>query len=226
MLKIIISDKDYKVPTSWKDITYDRYCEIINFVGTDPIEFISVVSGIPCSTLKNTDVESIGIMTNLFTFVSDVSLLHAFSSYKDGLKIGKQSWHKLERAKNEIKRHKHYLCSAKGIIKIYLDKDIGSESIIKVWGEVNYYLKEINLFFEKYKRLSESDEEDPDEFMAGVKRFEQFGFFAQCVELSRKMGKTYDEVLSMSASQIYETFLYDFEKSDYEKKLYKLKSKQ
>jgi hypothetical protein len=108
------------------------------------------------------------------------------------------------------------------IVKLYLREVIDEKPITEVYGKVNFILNKINRFFEDYKRLGEY-EEDADEFQAGVSRFERFGFFASCVELSRKMGKTYNEVLQMPAREIYQTFLYDFERADYEKTLLKIK---
>lgn len=59
--------------------------------------------------------------------------------------------------------------------------------------------------------------------MAGVDVFNSFGFFPTVVSMSRKMGKGYDEVLHMEADVIYMTLLFDFESSEYEKRLFELK---
>jgi hypothetical protein len=39
------------------------------------------------------------------------------------------------------------------------------------------------------------------------------------------MGKTYDEVLDMKADEIYMTMLLDFEQSEYQKRLMKIKER-
>lgn len=55
--------------------------------------------------------------------------------------------------------------------------------------------------------------------MAGVDRFEVFGFFNTCKFLAREMGKTYDEILMMPAVDVYMTLLHDFEIGEYKKDL-------
>lgn len=225
MIQLTVAGSSYSVPTSWRDITYKTYCDIIKFEGSNN-DFIALLSGIPSTTLQNVDEKSMLMLSELLIFTTDRSFLDRLNYIPENLEqfsIAREEWNKLEKAKQEIQRHKHYICAAAGIIKIYFGKDITNEPIYKVWGQINFVLSEINKFFEKYKRLSEH-EEDADEFQANVKRFEQFGFFAQCVELSRKMGVSYDQVLKMSAGQVYQTFLYDFEKADYEKALYKIRS--
>lgn len=67
-------------------------------------------------------------------------------------------------------------------------------------------------------------EPDADEVMAGVEIFNNFGFFPTMMSLSRKMGVSYDEVLEMPADVVYMTMLIDFESSEYEKRLYEVKS--
>lgn len=230
MITASIGGKDYEVPTSWKDISYSQYCSILNFEGSDGVQFLSLISGIPWATLIKVDAESIGMLTQLFTFVKDYTFLEKYNYMVpelEGFDVGNEKWHKLEKAKLAIKKHKHYVCAAREIFKIYFegpDSDIADMKLHIAWGRINTVLGNINSFFESYKRLNDH-EEDPDEFQAGVGRFEQFGFFASCVELSRKMHRTYNEVLDMPAREVYHTFLYDFERADYEKILYRIKSK-
>lgn len=226
MLKIKIGTEQLDFPASWKDITFDRYCAIVSASIKDEVGFLNAISGIPCDTLKNCDADSIEMLLNLSTFAQDFSLfdkLDIVPSELEGFNVGSQTWFKLEKCKQAIRKQKNYICSAGEIIKVYRDKDISGVPITECWGEINFFLKQINSFFDKYKRLSEH-EETAEEFQAGIKRFEQFGFMAQAIELSRKMGKTYDEVLMLSAQQVYQTFLYDFEKAEYEQKLFNLRN--
>lgn len=60
---------------------------------------------------------------------------------------------------------------------------------------------------------------DEDEQLAGIDRFEAFGFFNTCKFLAREQGKMYDEILLMPAVDIYMTLLHDFEVSEYKKDL-------
>lgn len=227
MITLTIENKEYNVPTTWMDVDYDLFCRIISFKEEEKLsEFVSLVSGIPCSTIENLDTESFLMIESLITFVEDYSFLEKFNVVKEGVSFdpGKDTWWKLEKAKQALQKHSKPIFAMAEVIKIYFNKDILKAPIYLIWGEINYIQSQINKFFEDYKRLGEY-EEDEHEFMANVKRFERFGFFCSCVELSRKMGKTYNEVLNMQAREIYQTFLYDFERSDYEKTLFRLKNK-
>lgn len=62
--------------------------------------------------------------------------------------------------------------------------------------------------------------------MAGVEIFNNFGFFPTMVSLARKQGMKYNEVLEMSADTVYMTLLFDFETSQYEKRLMEIKKAQ
>lgn len=85
-----------------------------------------------------------------------------------------------------------------------------------------FFFAQFNSFAERYKRLREY-EPDADEEVAGVEIFQRFGFFPTLVNLSRKMGMKYDDVLAMEADTIYMTLLLDFETSEYEKRLMDIK---
>lgn len=76
----------------------------------------------------------------------------------------------------------------------------------------------MSAFFERYKRLSEYEPSD-EELEAGVEVFGNFGFFNTVVTLSRKMSCSYEQVLNMSADEVYMTLLLDFETAEYEKRL-------
>jgi len=68
-------------------------------------------------------------------------------------------------------------------------------------------------------------EPDGDEEEAGIAIFAGFGFFPTVVSLSRQMSCNYDDVLEMSAEEIYMTLLLDFEQSEYQKRLMKIKQR-
>lgn len=223
MTPIKIGGESYSIPTSWNDITYLKFCEIITFEQKEDNHILSIISGIPFTTIKNIDSESLILLENLLNFTKDLDTLNEFSFVTIDVVVGKQSWEKLEMAKQAIAKKVNYMASAGDIIKIYCGRLIYDEPITKVWGDVQYILKELNSFFERYKRLGEY-EEDEDEFMANPARFARFGFMAKCIELSRSLGQSYDTTLNMSAFEVYETFLYDFERNDYEKTLMRIRA--
>lgn len=228
MIQVEIENIKYNVPTSWRDVTHRKYCELISKEKVNGIELLSLLSDIQCNTLEKISEENLIILIDLCTFVNDTTLLEKSNVLFDDLSsfdVGNETWAKLEKAKQEIEKHPVFFCASSSLAKIYFGNDVSNSCILDVYGKCNYLLNNLNNFFERFKRLSESEPQD-DEILADVDRFKKFGFFASCVELSRKMCITYNEVLSMTANEIYNTFLYDFEKADYEKRLYEIKSKR
>lgn len=224
MIPITIGGESYIIPTSWRDITYKKFCEIISLTKDDNyIQLIEVVSNIPCNTIEKLDEESLIILQKLLNFMQDFDTLNDFNIPTIDINIGKESWEKLIRCQNAMQGNDNVVCVAGEMLKVYCGKVINDIPITECFGDINYIIKQINEFFKRYERLGDY-EQDEDEFQANSDRFKRFGFFASCVEISRKMGQSYETTLQMSATDIYQTLLYDFERSDYEKTLMRIKS--
>lgn len=86
-----------------------------------------------------------------------------------------------------------------------------------VWACIFFY-SQIDEFENQFIRLNDY-KPDEDEEVAGIDRFEVFGFFNTCKHLAREQGKMYDEILQMPAVDVYMTLLHDFEIAEYKKDL-------
>lgn len=75
----------------------------------------------------------------------------------------------------------------------------------------------IEAFLKRYEALGQH-EADENELNAGVDKLSVFGHFGTIVQLSRKMGQTYEYVSQMPADEVYMTLLYDMEVNEYEKR--------
>ena len=74
------------------------------------------------------------------------------------------------------------------------------------------------------RRLGDSKYTD-EELEAGVEVFEGFGHFATVVKIGRERGMSNDEVLALSAEEVYMELLLDFERSEFEKNLHEIQKR-
>lgn len=77
-------------------------------------------------------------------------------------------------------------------------------------------------FFERYKRLNDYKPDD-DEKEAGLERLNNLSSFGTPLSLARRTNMTPEQVLMRPADEIYMILLYDFEQSEYEKRLRQVK---
>lgn len=85
-----------------------------------------------------------------------------------------------------------------------------------------FFFQQLDSFYEKFKRLKDYKPES-DEILAGVNRFDRYKSFNTLKFLAREMGKTYDEILHLTASEIYMTLIHDMDTSLYMRDLRKIK---
>lgn len=134
------------VPTSWDEVTFDKYVELINYDDGTLERRIAILVGIDydlINTLRADDIVNL-IPIIAFSFEYD-EILNTSSEpeeYKD-FNIGLQSWAKLEKAKQAIAKldGKDTINAGAEIVQIYTDRDIKNEPVTKVLGVVNFFLR-------------------------------------------------------------------------------------
>lgn len=234
MVTITIADTKYAIPTSWKDITYERFCKIYTWQKKDAeltedeaLLFLSDATGIDYKIVAVLPTVDCSKLLGLLSFVSNYDYLKCSFVLEEKYKldIGSKEWWRLEKAKQAMQNKGDYLLAAGDVIKVYFDEDISQRKLTDVFGLINYMGGEMDKFFEAFKELNEY-EEDEDEYMAGGNRLSRFGFFASNIELARSFGVLPDIVLNMEARVVYNIFLYDFTKSQIQKRLMEIKSRK
>jgi len=153
MLKVKI-DKQYEVPTSWKDVTFTKFVDWLNFMPKETdvkteIEILAFTTGIEQHVLEQCSIETLNTLTGLISFWFDFEALDAFNivdkKFADALDFDKLPFGKLELINQKIKE-----CEAKGLhpftvalqcFDIYF-KPMNFEKVNTTYGYAN-------LFFEK-----------------------------------------------------------------------------
>lgn len=77
-------------------------------------------------------------------------------------------------------------------------------------------------FFEKFKRLNDY-EADEDEKEAGIERLNKLSTFGTPLSVARRTNMTLEQCMKRPAEEIYNILIYDFEQSEFEKRLRKIK---
>ena len=99
------------------------------------------------------------------------------------------------------------------------------ENLLKVLGKGAFVLDKISKFVHEFKRLSEY-EPTPEEIEAGVDELNVFGVFATVDALAEKYSKDPDEILKWEARKVYTILIKDFDKSQIERRINKIRSRK
>ena len=87
---------------------------------------------------------------------------------------------------------------------------------------MRFFFAALSKFFERFKRLNDYVADD-DEKEAGIERLSNLSAFGTPLSLARKTNMTPEQVLQRPAEEIYMILLYDFEQSEFEKRLRQIK---
>lgn len=224
MFKLKVEGKEYDIKDSWRDFTFDEYCQVINAKGKGFLERLSVFTSIPLGELNRMNCEHIAVLCGLVSFMETPETAMIFAEYyTDELNIGKRKYSELEAAKIALQSVKVPVLAGDKILEIYY----GAEDLplFAKLGKISFVLSEMEKFLQRFKRLNDY-EPSPEELEAGVDNLSKFGFFATVVQFARKYGKTHDEILAMPAEEVYTTLLFDFEQNEIERNLIKIQNRK
>lgn len=214
MVKIKIDDNQYQIKTSWRECDYETFAKIQT---GNIFEKITYLSDINIDQLGKFTAGQLSWLLDMVKFVDDLP-----NEYEDiGLHwdVGDCTYGQMEESKQAFQKNDNTWLAMVDVVKIYCHVDIGPMGCLKGLGYANYFFEQFNSFFETFAGLNDYEPEEA-EIMAGVNQLSRFGFYPTMMALARKMSMKYDEVLNMSAREVYMTLLVDKETADYEKRLY------
>lgn len=133
------------VPEEWKEVTFKKYVELINYDDGSFKRRIAIMLGLPYDEVDFISAENMLQIypTISFVFSPDELLKYNYVSdeYKDYY-IGHQSWAKLEEAKKAIAMldGKDSINAASSIVKTYTGIEIDDKPVTEVIGLANFFL--------------------------------------------------------------------------------------
>jgi len=218
---IKIGDNSYAFKTSFAEYTWREFVPILKARSLPVVERLSVYTNIPIDVLNSLTIAYLSSLLEAVKFNEDDDLLLLLcDEYKSGQQIHFHSYGRYEQVR-QIVKGKEVLDVLHDVVNVYNGMKIEDMPLIKVFSIAMFYLSSLNEFNARYSRLSDHKYSD-EEIEAGVEDLEGFGFFGTVLKIARERGLKNDEVLNMKAIEVMDEVLYDFERSEYEKRLNKL----
>lgn len=220
-MTVTIFDTVYSFKTSFAEYKFGEYVPVIEARGKPFMERLSVYTSVPVEVLDKLPIEYLSSLIELVKFNEDENVLIAISEPAGNVRdVAFYSYGHFETVKQKIKGKTSAGCMA-DITEVYTSMQINEMPLTYVYNKALFYLDSLNKFFERYSRLNDHKYTD-EEIEAGVENLEGFGFFGTVIKIGRERGLTNEEVLSLPAIEIMDEVLYDFERSEYEKRYNKL----
>ena len=218
---IKIGESSYSFKISFAEYTWGEFVPILKARSLPLIERLSVYTNIPVDVLNSLTIAYLSSLMEAVKFNEDDDLLVLLcDEYKSGQQIHFHSYGRYEQVR-QIVKGKEVLDVLHEVVNVYNGMSIEDMPLIKVFSIAMFYLSSLNEFNSRYSRLSDHKYSD-EEIEAGVEDLEGFGFFGTVLKIARERGLKNDEVLNMKAIEVMDEVLYDFERSEYEKRLNKL----
>jgi hypothetical protein len=226
MVKIILNKKEtYNLRIDYDNITFGEFLELrkLNKIADRTNAQIAVLANMPLKKVNRLSPLAIEQVKPFLEFLEETETLKCKQLSEDisSIKIGDETWHKLEQVRMLLKDVEP-LDVADKIVAIYVDIDLTNKLMPEAMGIINYFFCEIKEFFAKFVRLNDYKPTN-DELMAGVKQLDYLGYVNTLDALAQGNLLNYDGILKTSADTVYTKLLKDFEASEYAKRLNKLK---
>lgn len=226
MVEIKILETDYKVRTSWNEVTLSAYCEIVKAKDLHWVERLSIYTGIPAEIIHKVKLKQLQILLDLVEFMDEPDVVQAFAvGYESEIKIGEQPYWKIEKCKQLLKDNPSPITVGAQIVELYTGdidgnggQKISDKPVTEVIGMCAFYFDQIDTFFTRFKRLNDYTPTE-DEKESGIDRLNIVATTLTTVKLAQRTNKSTDEVLKSPAEEMYFHLLADFEVSEFQKRL-------
>jgi len=148
MTEVKINEVAYAVPTSWNDVTFKEYCDVIRAKGKPLSERLSCYSGIPIEIVDKLNLTQLNYLLGCLEFMDSPDTLDAFvMAYESKIEIGEEMYWRVENAKQVIQKVDVPMLAGAEVVKIFTadedgngGEDISNEPVTKVIGRVAFFL--------------------------------------------------------------------------------------
>jgi hypothetical protein len=142
MIKVKAAEKVYQVPTSWADITFEKYCQVVAHEDKGIIERLETISSIPAEVLNQLPFSSLTSLIDVVAFSDKPEAAYAFADVYENkdFSIGKESYDKVEEARMLLSKAEKPILAAAGIVKIYTGEDISQQPLTACLAKAGFFL--------------------------------------------------------------------------------------
>jgi hypothetical protein len=223
MITVKTPANTYEVPTNFDELTWKQFVALVNHADRNIIERLKVATGISEDELLDMSINDFKTICEAVVYTDILFVAEAYGGIEIDLNIGKESYGKLEKARQAIIQSGNWVKAAQQVGLVYLNEDINDYQLPLAMAKIKTVFELLNEFLTKFKKLYEGETEAEEE-IAGVEVFRKFGSFPTIDRLAIVYGKSHDEVLDMPAEIVMTKLLYDLEKAEYDERLMKIKT--
>lgn len=141
MIELLLNKKPIQIPSSWNDITYAKYCDIVKAGELSLIDRLKVYTGLQADVINKLTLETLSRLSEIVGFMDrpeDVAVLA--TPYKGKENIETAAYWKLEKAKLIIKERGNPLFAGVDVVKLYTGDDIADKPILSVYDQACFFL--------------------------------------------------------------------------------------
>ena len=219
MIRIEISNREYKIPSKHSEITGRQLHSIKE---DKPKAIIKALTDVPHEIIDQLSHQAVmqlyGILEFIYEMPNDAKI-------KEVIKVSSEAWLKIELAKQALEtKNEPYIVAE--VSRIYFGEEALDWDVSFLYGQTAQIIDSIGVFLERYRELYEDNEPDPDQLEAGIKGLESFGVGAIRYSLAQGDVTKYEKIEQMSAESIYFTLLYEKAKNEYTDRLKEIYERQ
>jgi hypothetical protein len=223
MITVKTNKNTYEVATNFDELTWNKYVALVKVSDGNIIERLKVATGITEDELLELSITDLKTIAEISCYTDILFLAEKYGGVELDINIGKETYGKLELARQAIIQSGNWVKAAQKVGLVYLNEDISEYQLPLAMAKIKTVFELLNEFLTKFKKLYEGETEAEEE-MAGVEVFRRFGSFPTIDRLAITYGITHDEVLEMPAEIVMTKLLYDLEKAEYDERLMKIKT--
>jgi len=220
MITITINEKKYNVKTCFEELTISEYLNYLTVQSQPAIMRLSKATGVPITDLQKLTLAGLGALAQAVEYIENSEVLSTMCADYKGKDVSVESYGKVEQAKGLL-TGENYLQNLPQVVEIYTGEPTPTD-VITAWPVCFWYLDSLTKFFDRFKELNNYQYED-DEIEAGVETLEPFKHWPVVFKIGKERGMTNDQVLELSAVEVYTEMLYNYRAAEYEKSLTKIK---
>lgn len=193
MIKVTVNSSTYNVPTSWRDLTFGAYMDILAMPSDEPKSVLQQLAGIPTFIYDNLMSHEQDALNDCISFIYDEDRLAGevlkFELSSNALQLPKvdflaEPYEKYIIAKSMFRRKKNAkaLFMAECILNAYCNLSILSDSVPIIYSECMRLISDYNQLSNMFTMYPAKH--DPKAAQAGIGRFEAFGEYGALARLS------------------------------------------
>lgn len=138
-------DKSVEIPISWRDISWSKFVQLTSKDFDNELKRLAFLTGIELNVLLNNPMFLAALIESCqFIWTDDIEAYSSAIKAEYKVEVAQQDWGKIEAAKALLQANANNMWGAgSGIVKVYLDKDIGDMPASEAIGIVSFFLRKL-----------------------------------------------------------------------------------